>query len=223
MDKATIDWMLANLPSVELTDENGNGIGRYITPPARLSFSHLDKPSKMDGAAGEAKYSASLIFPPAADLSLLKKAAGDAAFAKWGDKTKQVASRPGFSPFYAQAEKDWDGYGDDGLFIRVSSQFPIVLLGEGGAEANDLITLPNPRWYDGIWVRGQVNCYAYEQTGNAGVRFGGIVLQKIADDEEFKGNGGEAIKSMGAIKLPGAAGNSSAPATAPKTAGANLF
>lgn len=221
MDKATIDWMLANIPSVELLDEAGQGIGRYTTPPARLSFHSLDKPRAMEEGQ-EPKYSCSLIFPPAANLDVLKTAAGNAAIAYFGGRVAQVKGHPKFSPFREQRLEKWDGYGDDGLFIRISSQFPVVLLGEGGET--DLIALPNPRWYDGMWVRAQVNTYAYEhKLGGPGVRFGAISVQKIADDEEFTGGNGSATVGMGAIKLPGAAANSSAPATAPKTAGANLF
>lgn len=221
MDKATIDWMLANLPSIELTDEAGQGIGRYITPPARLSFHSLDKPRAMEEGQ-KPKYGCSLIFPAEANLDIMKTAAGTAAMAFFGPKIEKAKQAEKFSPFRQQKNETWDGYGDDGLFIRISSEFPIVLLGEGGES--DLIALPNPRWYDGMWVRAQVNVYAYEhKLGGPGVRFGAISVQKIADDEEFKGGTGSATVGMGAIKLPGAAVNSSAPATAPKTAGANLF
>src|SRR5579884_3576831 len=63
-----------------------------ISPIARISFPTFFVPESVDEDDPAAKkvYSVNLLIPPNADLTLLKKAAADAATAKFGDKVAEL-------------------------------------------------------------------------------------------------------------------------------------
>lgn len=172
-----VDWLLSQYPCKELTNDNGEPIDRWITCPARLAFPSLDKPTKMEGTAGEPKYQASLLFPPAADITALRSAANAAAKSKFGAAPKGSLR----NPFRAQGEKQFTGFVDGAYYINTSTKFMPVILGED----KSIISATDPRVYPGVWVRAKVTCYAYDQAGNKGVAFGLVSLQRLADDEKL--------------------------------------
>lgn len=59
------------------------------TPLAVIAYAHnLFDVQERDN--GKKQYGCTLLFPKSADISALRKLAGDTAVAKWGDKTKQL-------------------------------------------------------------------------------------------------------------------------------------
>lgn len=174
------EWLVEQYPCKELTNEHGEPIERWISCPARLAFPSLDKPTKMEGTAGEPKYQATLLFPLNADISVLRAAANAAAKGKWGDNAKKGALR---NPFRLQGEKILAGFVDGAYYINASSKFKPVIIGEDKQP----IDATDPRVYPGVWVRAKLTCYAYDQAGNKGVAFGLVSLQRLADDEKLAG------------------------------------
>ena len=177
-------WLLEQYPCKALANEAGEAIERWITCPARLAFPELETPKKMEGSAGEPKYSCTLLFPVGADLTVLNQAAADAARAKFGQGVNLKSLR---RPFREQGDKDFDGFEAGAVYINCSSQYKPPIF----SETKEKLEATDPRVYAGMWVRAKVTCYAYDQTGNKGVAFGLVSLQRLADAEPFKVGGAD--------------------------------
>ncbi len=163
---------------------------KLITPEGRLSFPNLFVPrAPMEGQAGEAKYSCTLIFPKDADLSALKAAASAAVREKWGDK-KPANLR---SPFRDGDEKELDGYAGC-TFINISSKQKPGVVDENVQPIIDASAI-----YAGCYVRASVRAYAYEKAGNRGVAFGLNNIQKTRDGEAFGGGPSRAEDDFAAV------------------------
>lgn len=182
-------WLLEQYPCKALTNDTGEAIERWITCPARLAFPELIEPKKMEGNAGDPKYSCTLLFPAGADLTVLNQAAADAARAKFGQGVNLKGLR---KPFREQGDKDFDGFEAGAVYINCSSQYKPPIF----SENKDKIEATDPRVYAGMWVRAKVTCYAYDQAGNKGVAFGLVSLQRLADDEAFKTGGADNGEGM---------------------------
>lgn len=148
-------------------------MAKLITPVARLSFPHVFR--RQEGDMGAGKYAATLLFPKDTDLSALKAAAAACIKVKWGDKKPSNLR----SPFRDGDEKELDGYAGC-IYIRATSKTK-----PGVVDANVQPILDEEELYPGCYVRASLSVYAYDQSGNKGVSFGLLNLQKVKDGDSF--------------------------------------
>lgn len=161
-----------------------------MTPKFRVSYPNVFK-AKKNELSGKEEYSMVALFPKNADLTALKKAAENAAIAKWGpNKAKWPANLK--NPFRDQAEKAKtddngnrtlpDGHEAGAVFINLkSSQRP------GIVDQNREDIIDSTQFYGGCYARATVNAYAYDQAGNRGIAFGLNNIQKLGDGDPFSG------------------------------------
>lgn len=157
-----------------MANDAGQG-DKVRTCKARLSFPHLFTPRDYPRGSGEKKYSCTLLFPPGADLSALKKSAAKAAKSKWEKKP------PNFrSPFRDGSEKDQEGYEEGWTFISCTSKKqPGIVDGKlRNIEYEDRELL-----YPGCWVKATIVPFAYDVSGNKGVSFGLRNMQLVSCPE----------------------------------------
>ena len=151
---------------------------RITTPKFRVSFPSVFEPhAAIEG--GPLRYSISMIFDKATDLTEMKSACLQAIKAKWGeDKNKWPSDLR--KPFRKGSEKTLAGYDDDTVFVRASSEYRPGVLNEYKepmARAEDL--------YAGCYARASLNAYAYDKAGNKGVTFGLNNIIKVADGDRL--------------------------------------
>ena len=79
------EWVQSLLTAYPCTKLESGNIRTCI---ARLSFPHLFKPQPPMEAGGKEKFTATLLFPVGADLSVLKQAAAECAIEKWPNAGK---------------------------------------------------------------------------------------------------------------------------------------
>ena len=145
-----------------------------VTPEATLSYPHLDTPQKPQKATDKAKYSATLVFDPGADLSTLEAAVMAAGEEKWPGKfTEMVRIGAVRIPFRKDAEAK--GYTPGSIFTNArSEQKPGVVYRHAGADNKPAI-VPDDKIrdaaYPGEKVRAQIRAFAYDNSGNRGVSF----------------------------------------------------
>ena len=159
-----------------------------ITPECVLSYPHLFEPRETP--SGELKYSASFIFNKDADLSGLRRAAKEAAVARWGDKAAaMIKSRQLRMPFRDGAEKaDSRGYGPGKVFINASSErAPGVVDRYAGPDGKPRPIDDPEAIYPGCLVRASLAAFAYDQAGNRGVAFALNNVQKLGEGERLDG------------------------------------
>lgn len=155
-------------------------MGSPVSPIGRVSFPDAYKARKMEGSAGDPKFAVTLLFDDTAqkspEFAAMKAAAAAAAKNKWGDKIPKGIR----SPFRDGNEKDYDGYAGN-VFVRFSSsERPGVVDGR-----KQEITEDSGRFYAGCFGRVSYTCYAYDNSGNKGVAFGLVNIQKTGDGEPF--------------------------------------
>lgn len=154
---------------------------KLITPEFRAAFVGLFRATApKDNPNGAKKYSIRAAFPPDADLSAMKRAAGEAAQEKWGTNVPKTLR----SPFRLNEELDnpIPGVGDDWVVMTFSAaedRRPGLV----DANLNDIID--DSEVYSGAWFRAQVRAYGYDQAGNKGVSFGLENVQKTRDDDRL--------------------------------------
>jgi Protein of unknown function (DUF2815) len=142
-----------------------------FSPIGTFSFPNLFVPRAASPGAEE-RFSVALIFDAAAQATpeyrAMKKAAYDAAVAKWGAKADtMLRSGQIRMPFRDAGEKaQWAGYRAGDVFISAwSKQKPDVLDG----RLNDVV--PSDL-YPGCRGRITYTAFAYESSGNRGVSIG---------------------------------------------------
>ena len=153
-----------------------------MTPKFRVSFPNVFRPqiNKMNPGA-EPKYTLTMLFEKDADLSALKKAAGDAVIEKWGaDKTKWPKNLR--NPFRDQGDKEFEGYEPGAIFITATSKQRPGLVDQ---KLQDIIEEKD--FYPGCYARATVRAFTYDNNGNRGVSFGLQNIQKLADGEPLGG------------------------------------
>jgi len=117
MDPKWVEEMWAKFPCQKIVDANGQPNGNYRTGPVRGSFLNIFSRSKPVPPATQGKFTATALFPPAADISVLKQAATEAALSKW-PQAGQVGGPSLHTPFRQQADKaNIEGYTPGGVFI----------------------------------------------------------------------------------------------------------
>ena len=181
MNDNEIAALLAAYPAQKLAD------GAYLTPPCRLSWISLATPSASMSRAEDLRYRATLLFPLACNLDILKAAAQEAAAAKWGAKLGEVAANPMFKrPLMLQDNKagKYDGYVAGAMRANVATKRKPVIVGldRVALDAADQMVV-----YPGMWARAKITVRAYDEKGGRGVAFDLVSLQKLADDNAFGG------------------------------------
>lgn len=151
------------------------------SPLFRAAFASVF--AKREYENGDKKFELTFLFPRTgkdkADLSAMKKAAEEAAVAKWGaDKIPKGL----VSPFRDGDDVEWDGFADHD-FVRVSTLYRPKVINREGVEL-----MTDEEFYSGCWAYATINAYAYEKKGNKGVSFGLQNILFIRDDEKFSGN-----------------------------------
>jgi hypothetical protein len=207
-----------------LTNASGELTGEWLSCPVRIAFAHLAEP--VTNQRGTAEYRCAALIPSIADCKPILEAAMQLGVATFGpeypNKLKNDAETYKFALKRQTklVEKNYQGCDDPAAFyFDAKSQYAPGIVGRN-AEA--LSAKNENEVYSGMWCLLRVNLYAYGK-GNPqakkGVGLGLRAIQKIADDEVFKG--GSATDVFGEIEaLPGAA---SGPAAAPNTANAFDF
>jgi hypothetical protein len=174
------------------------------TPIGMLSFPSIFQ-AKATTFNAEPRFSASLIFDPAAqrtpEYAALKKAAFETGIAKWGaDKMKD----PNFIrtlrlPFRDAGEKEYAGYTEGHTFVQAwSKNRPGIV----DARLQD-ITVPDDVW-PGQLARFDVSPFAYDVTGNKGIAFGLSAIQITKRDMPRLDGRRAANKAFGAVEEEGA-------------------
>lgn len=158
------------------------------TPLFRVAFPNVFRPRRND-LNGKDEYSLVALFPADADLTALKKAAGNAAIKKWGaDKSQWPTNLK--SPFRDQGEKKKkndagqmvlpDGYAEGSKFMTLrSNDRPGVV----DQQVQEIIDTAD--FYGGCWAVASINAFAYDTKGNRGISFGLGNIQKQKDGDPF--------------------------------------
>lgn len=152
-----------------------------LSPVGRVSFPSVFKPSAMNDKS-DPKYSVTLIFPKGTDLSKLK------ALAQKTWKESQYYGQERFknprSPFRKGEEKEHlEGYEPGSIFVRFSGKSrPHVV-----DQRKQPISAESGDFYAGCWAHVTLTCFAYNNSGNYGVSFGLVNVQKVRDDDSFQG------------------------------------
>ena len=171
-----------------------------LTPKGRVSFPKVFNKSNYSG-----KFEITLLFPPEADLSGLKKALKEAVVEKWGAKIPKRLRHP----FRDCGEKeDLDGYEPGWTFISFRNDKAPGVIDESKNEiisAHDL--------YAGCWARVSCDAFTYgpkskEDKFLPGASFGLRNIQKMGDDDPFGATVSAACDDFG-----GAAGGPNDPAS----------
>jgi hypothetical protein len=212
MDSTSLRILLTANPFKNVASAKPNDpVTQFLTCPVRVQFSHLS-----DGRAdqqGKIKFDCVLIVPPEADLTIPKERFVSAASQKWGagwagmslkspvkDQKNLAGKYPGFS----------DAAG--AKYIQASSKFKPPVF-DGNKMPIDPAAL-----YDGVWVRAWLRGYTYDASGNRGVGFGIVSLQKLRDDEAFPKS--DPSRAFDEVQSHG--GGSPAPAAAAAAPPANI-
>ncbi len=167
--------------------------GKLTTPVFRLSFPSLFEPKAGPGAGAKEKYRLVMLFDKKEDLRALKKLAFDAIVSKWGsDKAKwpanlrtinlttflTVSGKDGW-PFRDGDAQNYDGY-PGMVSVPASSEVrPIVV------DQKLKPVLDKSDVYPGCYCRASINAFAWDNSGNRGVSFGLLGVQKVKDGEPF--------------------------------------
>lgn len=196
MDPKWIEDMWAKFPCVKVVDATGAENGNYRTGPVRGSFMHVLTRGKPIPPNTQGKFSGTALFPPAADISLLKKAATDAALSKWPQ-----AGQPGgptlHTPFRQQSEKQLDGYTPGGVFITATAdQRAPYAVDARGAPITDEALLVSGAWY--LFV---LRPFVFDAGMKKGVSFGLQGVMKIADDRSLGGGGGNPATDFAGVSI----------------------
>jgi len=169
--------------------------GNIITPKARLSYPYLLDPNpKAKGKDGKLKYTVSILIPPTADISLLKKAAGAAANEEFGaEKVKELMELNKFNvPFLDAFEKSRSEKNPAGdpqfkgwTMLRASSLQKPGLVNAKAENVDDLSEVYPGRW---ACVSLRPNAYPPIDGGNYGVNFWLQNVQLLDHDTPLAGS-----------------------------------
>jgi hypothetical protein len=151
--------------------------GNLMTPKCRMAWSSLLAPSRMKNDDGEAKHDVTILIPKDADITVLKKAATEAAEEKFGVKAKTLTLR---SPFRKTEGKDSlaDLAEDFPFYITARSKDRPGVVGPNGKAVDDPEQI-----YPGRWVRASIQAFGYDTKGNKGVSFGLQNVQLLDHDD----------------------------------------
>lgn len=152
--------------------------GDVRTGPVRLSFPHLLTLPKARNDI-EPKFGATLLFPPGADISVLKADAAACAKGKWPTLPRKLKS-----PFLDQTDDAdrYAGFLEGGVLIRASANQKITPV-----DRNLAPVIEEDKIYPGVWAICTLRAFAYDKGVNQGVSFGLQNVMLIADDTNIGG------------------------------------
>lgn len=198
MDPQWVEQMWQRFPCQKIVDANGQPNGNYRTGPVRGSFLHIFERSKPIPPNPTGKYTATALFPPAADLSILKTAASEAALSKWA-----TAGQPDgptlHSPFRQQSEKAATiaGYTPGGIFIvGVADQRAPYIVDERGAPLTRAEEVESGFWYLMVF-----RPFVFDTGMKKGVSFGINGLMRIAKDKTFSAGGSDPVTDFAGVQI----------------------
>lgn len=186
------EWIARSLaanPCLDLKD------GNFRTTICRLSFPNVFARSKPIPPNTEGKYGANLVFPAAADLSVLRAGAGECALAKWPKAAEMPKLK---TPFKDQGEMTkYEGYEAGGVFLTATADQnkPRVF------DARMLPITDEDRVYPGVWAIAIVRPFAYDKGVNRGVSFGLQAVMIVADDKQLGGGGIDPQTAFGGVNI----------------------
>lgn len=161
---------------------------QVLTPEFRVAFPKVFKAERNE-LNGKDEFSVVALFKKGEDLSRLKAAAKAACEKKWGTDPKKWPKNLR-DPFRDQGDREKEdddgnaylpaGYEKGAIYMNLKSQKRPGLV---DASVQDIIDETD--FYGGCYARAQVNAFAYETKGNAGVSFGLNHVQKVRDGESF--------------------------------------
>lgn len=161
-----------------------------ITPPATLSYPHIAEAQPGQKPGDKAKFSASLIFAPGADLKDLQAAALAAAETKWPGKSEAMFKNQILrSPFRRDAVAK--GYPEGSVFVNARSEQQPQCVYRHADETGKAAVIPQDKLasdlYAGCQVRASLRAFAYDSNGNKGVSFALNNIQKLAEGTRLDG------------------------------------
>ena len=155
-------------------------MSKLYTPEFRVSFPYLFEKNDND------KFAVQMIFdkknlkkPEQAELMKeIEDAIDEAVKEKWGKAPAKLKM-----PFRDGSEKeDFDGYGDDVMFISCTSKDQPGVVDEARKPISEASGI-----YAGCYAHATVNVYAWDYKGKKGVSIGLGNIQKLRDGESFSG------------------------------------
>lgn len=185
MDPKWIEEMWAKFPCQKVVDANGVENGNFRTGPVRGSFMSVLTRSKPIAPNPQGKFQATALFPPAANIDILKQAATEAALAKW-PQAGQVGGPTLHTPFRQQADKaNLEGYTPGGIFITATAdqRAPYAVNAQGAPITEEAQLL------SGAWYFFVLRPFTFDAGLKKGVSFGLQGVMKIAEDRSFGGGG----------------------------------
>ncbi len=197
MDPKWIEEMWAKFPCQKVVDMNGVENGNFRTGPVRGSFMSVLTRNKPIAPNPTGKFSATALFPPAADISILKAAATEAALSKW-PQAGQVGGPTLHTPFRQQADKaNLEGYTPGGIFITATAdQRAPYAVDARGAPITDEALLKSGSWY--LFV---LRPFVFDAGLKKGVSFGLQGVMLIADDRSFGGGGSNPAADFAGVAI----------------------
>ncbi len=169
--------------------------GNIVTPKARLSYPYLlNTNPNAKTRAGKEKYTLSILIPPSADISMLKKAAGEAAIEEFGEeKIKTLMGLGQFNtPFldaFAKSRTEKNPVGDEQFkgwtMIRATSMQKPGIVDASANNVDDASQI-----YPGRWACVSLRPFTYpaQAGGHAGVSFGLQNVQLLDHDTPLAGS-----------------------------------
>jgi hypothetical protein len=175
---------------------------KIVTPEFTASYLHVFEKQQFEGQTeDEARYSVQMVFPEGADLTAMKDAANAAVIDKFGaDKKKwpkkmQVPFRDG------NEEKDGEGIYKDATYLNCRSKRQPGIVDETVQPV-----LNREDFYSGCIARAQVQAFAYSHSGNHGVAFSLLNIQKVKDGDPLGGSPDKAEDVFAAYAQPSSSG-----------------
>lgn len=197
MDPKWVEEMWAKFPCQKVIDANGQPNGNYRTGPVRGSFLNVFERGKPVPPATQGKFTATALFPPAADLGVLKTAATEAALAKW-PTAGQVGGPTLHTPFRQQADKaNIEGYTAGGVFIvGVADQRQPYIVDSRGVPITN-----KDEAQSGFWYLMVLRPFVFDSGLKKGVSFGLNGLMMIAKDKTFGGGGSSPAADFAGVSI----------------------
>lgn len=150
-----------------------------VTPPCRLAFPSLFKPSPRFRGSDRETYQATVLIPPDMDLAPFHRALVAAMTEKWG----QVFALAGNgNPIRDAATKaQYQGYDAGWRFINANSGYAPAVVDQEVQPITDESVV-----YPGCWCRFFLSAYGWDHaSGGKGVSFSLEGVQFVADGEPF--------------------------------------
>ena len=161
--------------------------GNILTCPVRLSFPNIFARGKPVPPATEGKFGANLIFPPKADLSLIRAQMQQVTIEKWANAGKQGGPKLR-SPLKSQSEmlatNYGAGYNADGFYLSCNSGRQ-----PGCFDARQQPITDPDRVYSGVWAVATIKASTYDVGVNKGATFYLQAIMIVADDKPLAGGG----------------------------------